>query len=275
MKSDTTILNFTGIYDHESFYLEDKSSRFVDLSDVAGTNCMCDDAARKEVMSRITEGADIGSDGSASGDLPSDQPSDQPSGLPDGALNRKMLLPYGIHFLDNGNYHYMSALFLDMVKEPFSLVVIDHHPDMQRPMFDILSCGGWVMDVADHNEFVRDIHVVGADENLIEELGEEDCERAEFYEFDEFNISFVQNPIYLSIDKDILRRDELITNWDQGDVTIEQLLELVKELAASGRLIGVDVCGECAPDQEGCDIDRAVSLSDDFNRRLLEILRSE
>ncbi len=263
MKSDTTILNFTGIYDHESFYLQDKSSRFVDLSDISGTNCMCDEQARKEITRRI----EMGNRSCA------DEPLDSKTVCGDDGLSENTRLSYGVHFLDNGNYHYMSALFLDMVKEPFSLVVLDHHPDMQRPMFDILSCGGWVMDVADHNEFVRDIHVIGADKQLISELSDEDRSRALFYEFDGFDSSFARYPVYLSIDKDVISRDELITNWDQGDVRTEQLFLLVKELADNGRLIGVDVCGECAPDQKECDIDRAISLSDDFNRKLLEILR--
>ena len=49
----------------------------------------------------------------------------------------------GIHFLDSGNYHYVTKLWLDQVKEPFDLLVLDHHTDLQQPMFgDILSCGG-------------------------------------------------------------------------------------------------------------------------------------
>ena len=59
---------------------------------------MCDDGAMSEIRQRISEHG-IGAD--------------------------------EIHFIDNGNYHYMSAITLEMVKEPFSLVVFDHHPDMQ------------------------------------------------------------------------------------------------------------------------------------------------
>ena len=67
--------------------------------------------------------------------------------------------PAGVHFLDNGNYHYLSYLFLREIDAPFTLILIDHHPDLRAPLFSadgaeetsagtnhnncILSCGGW------------------------------------------------------------------------------------------------------------------------------------
>ncbi len=39
--------------------------------------------------------------------------------------------PEEIHFIDSGNHHYMSKLWTDKITSPFSLVVFDHHPDMQ------------------------------------------------------------------------------------------------------------------------------------------------
>ena len=248
MSVETTILNFTGIYEQESFYLQDKSSHFVDLKEVAGTNCMCDDVAKELLLAKL-------------GDA------------------------HGVHFIDNGNYHYVSALYLNQVKEPFSLVVLDHHPDMQRPMFDILSCGGWICHVLDTNEYVRDVHVIGADEKLISELLPEDRERVKFYG-DLSELPETEFPVYLSIDKDVISRDELITNWDQGSATREQVLEFTKallqretqcgeECSGAGMacgLLGVDICGECAPDQEDCDLGAAVRGNDEFNSELLKLL---
>ena len=59
----------------------------------------------------------------------------------------------GIHFIDGGDYHYLTKLWTDTLKEPFSLVLLDHHPDMQPPLLDgMLSCGGWVLDMLDRAE---------------------------------------------------------------------------------------------------------------------------
>ncbi len=260
---DTTILKFTEIYDHESFYLEDKSSRFVEVADVQGTNCLCDENAETVISERVEQ---------CRKSFLKPDPEKEAS-----RLNGRVL-PYGLHFMDNGNYHYMSYIFLKAVKEPFTLVVLDHHPDMQRPMFDILSCGGWVMDVAEKNEFVRDIHIIGADEGLIDKLSPEDRKRAYFYGTDALSMpgnicKRAEHPIYLSIDKDVINKDEIVTNWDQGDALIKQVLDFVRFIGQKGLLLGIDVCGECAILQQDCDIERAISGNDDFNRKLIELLR--
>ncbi|SFC43575.1 arginase family protein [Butyrivibrio sp. YAB3001] len=291
MKKKVSIFNFSGIYKNESFYHIDKSSSIygmetssfrdvsshdrkmlhelgcarresfasdilscaiekeileIDCSDIPGTNCMCDDAARESIRS-IIEKNSVGSD--------------------------------EIHFIDSGNYHYMSAILLEKVQTPFSLVVLDHHPDMQAPMFgDILSCGGWVLDVIEKNEYVRDIHVIGADLSLIAALEEKDRNRGHFYEISDIflpeSIALPQTqfPVYLSIDKDVLSRDEIITNWDQGEMSFEQMKLFVEKVLDSGDVVGIDICGECAPDQEEIDIESAILKNDQVNQELLELI---
>jgi hypothetical protein len=289
MSFDTAILNFSTIYEQESFYRSDKSSHFVDLKDISGTNCMCDEVARAEVIRRIRQNA------VTKELLLAKELSSNCSLFMNGSY-----IPYGLHFIDNGNFHYMSSVYLSMVKEPFSIVVFDHHPDMQRPMFDILSCGGWIVDVLDNNEFVRDVHVIGADPGLISELDEADKRKVHFYDIEDifeddgkggYIVKLPESsfPIYLSIDKDVITKQELTTNWDQGEAGAEQILSFVRALAGcclgderpsggsagsgANRLLGVDICGECAPDQEGCDLDRAIRENDVFNGRVLDILR--
>lgn len=248
MDRQISVFDFSGIYERESFYLSDKSSNFckLDLKSVSGTNCFCDDAARETIRSMIAE---------------------------------KDVVPDGVHFIDSGNYHYMSAILTEQVKDQFSLVVLDHHPDMQAPMFgDILSCGGWVLDVIANNPFVQDIHVIGADKGLISKLEEKDRNRAFFYDLeevfvgDEILLPKTQNPVYLSIDKDVLDRKELVTNWDQGEMSSDQLMSFVGEMLSERLVIGIDVCGECAPDQEGIDVEAEADRNSRFNEALLEVL---
>ena len=245
--NDLTIFNFTGVYESESFYRDDKGSylcEFMDMKNISGTNCFCDDMARDQIREMIAE---------------------------------KGIDARGIHFIDNGNYHYMSAIMLEQIKEPFTLVVLDHHPDMQAPMFgDILSCGGWVLDVIEKNPFVRDSHVIGADTGLVAKLDEETRNRAIFEnEPQERGIGGISEelPVYLSIDKDVLRRDELVTNWDQGEMTREELFSFVSELLEKRNVIGVDVCGECALDQEEISVDDEIKRNNEFNIQLLNVLK--
>ncbi|MCR4823721.1 MAG: hypothetical protein K5849_00005, partial [Bacteroidales bacterium] len=52
------------------------------------------------------------------------------------------------HLIGTGDYHYQTLFWLERIREPFSLVLFDHHPDDQAGAFgtDLISCGGWVAD---------------------------------------------------------------------------------------------------------------------------------
>ena len=52
--------------------------------------------------------------------------------------------------------------------------------------------------------------------------------------------------VYLSIDKDCLRRDQLITDWEQGGLLTGELLSGVRHISENVHLCGVDICGERA-----------------------------
>ena len=68
----------------------------------------------------------------------------------------------------------MSKLWTDRIQEPFSLIVFDHHPDMQPPRFGgILSCGGWVLEVLKSNAFVQNVIIIGVKDELVETVREE------------------------------------------------------------------------------------------------------
>ena len=129
-----TILNFTHAYEPMTF-LHDTSCRWIDCTRLHGTACYCD-----------TDGE---------------------------AQLRRLLAPYppeGIHLIDSGDYHYVTKLWTDKIDHPFSLIVFDHHPDMQPPLFEsLLSCGCWVRTVLDTNPHVQKVCIVGATEKLKQE----------------------------------------------------------------------------------------------------------
>lgn len=292
-----TIQDFTGVYDSQPFMqgLRD-SACWLDCTQIAGTDCYCDDEAVKEINKLIDES------GTA-------------------AKNEGCETAAGIHFFDNGNYHYMSKIWTDRITEPFDLVVFDHHPDMQPPRFgDILSCGGWVKKVLEENKFVQNVVIIGVADHLIEELQAD--ETAEFAKYKD-RVTFIpeseirewqkserttshlppegdhahvsakalsgqrsSNPyllssnIYFSIDKDALAPSEAATNWDQGSLTVETMTAIISELARDRKILGVDICGERA--QEFTPIENGVQtaqeadeLNSKLNQELVELLKSE
>lgn len=72
-------------------------------------------------------------------------------------------------------------------------------------------------------------------------------------------------PVYISIDKDVLKPEALRTNWSQGIMEVSELKEILRELFTRFEVIGVDICGECG---SGAD-DSAVEQNDRFNREIL------
>lgn len=56
-------------------------------------------------------------------------------------------------------------------------------------------------------------------------------------------------PMYISVDKDVLCKDDASTTWSQGDMTLEELCQFVEILLDKQQILGMDVCGECDP---GC-----------------------
>ena len=121
-----TVQDFTGVYAEQAFMQElraiaetSKDVRWLDCTKIVGTDCYCDDDAIKEINDLIDNAE---SSGKSERDCNIEN-HDNFTNAPD------------IHFFDNGNYHYMSKLWTDRVQEPFTLIVFDHHPDMQPPRF--------------------------------------------------------------------------------------------------------------------------------------------
>lgn len=53
--------------------------------------------------------------------------------------------------------------------------------------------------------------------------------------------------VWISIDKDVLGPEEAVTNWDQGEMPLDALLEALRLLCAGGDVLGIDICGEYSP----------------------------
>jgi hypothetical protein len=111
-QSNHLILDFSHVYCDENIPRNDKL-HWIHCSDIHECDLYCSDAAATEIHRRID--------------------------------------PYGtrgIHFLDSGNYHYVTKIMTDRIDEPFSLILFDHHTDMQSPMIEgMISCGDWARSV--------------------------------------------------------------------------------------------------------------------------------
>lgn len=243
------VMNFSGVYREEQFY-QSEHFTWVECSDIIGTDLYCDEEAQRSINQRI-----------------------------------KKESPYGLHFIDSGNYHYMSKLWTDKIKEPFSLIVFDHHPDMQPSLFEnLMSCGCWVKEALDTNPYLQSVILIGVDEALLasvepsylkrlralteQQLNHPDIWRAFFK-------MHLKEPVYISVDKDVLDDEELETNWDQGSMKITQLKRFLIDIMEREQVIGMDVCGECTKELDWIQRQKEEELNDRLNHELLALCYRE
>ncbi|MBY2910831.1 arginase [Rhizobium leguminosarum] len=73
--------------------------------------------------------------------------------------------------------------------------------------------------------------------NSISEIGEEN--------FIDLILSRIgTEAVYFTIDKDVLRADDAVTNWDQGRMRLPYLMALISEIGSRHRVVGADVIGD-------------------------------
>lgn len=248
VKNENLILDFTHVYCDEDIKDIDRF-RYIDCSDIQETDMYCSKDAYEKIWGRI-----------------------EPYGI------------QGIHYIDSGNYHYISKIITDHIDEPFGLVMYDHHTDMQIPMVqEMMSCGDWAGQALSQNKNLRQLVIVGPPESDIEQTLESysgsQSGRLLTFSAEDLHGDLLENklklirtdlPLYISIDKDVLGPEYTETNWSQGDMSIDGLERLLSVfLGGQGeeknsdacrndernagdirhsRILGIDICGEIQTD---------------------------
>lgn len=243
---ETVIMNFSGIYKNQNFYKNyaEEEIFWTELSDLSGCNCYCDAEASDRIRKEIQ------------------------------AFTGK-----GLHFIDSGNYHYMTRLWLEKLQVPFRLLVFDNHTDMQPPAFGgLLSCGGWIAASLEELPLLQEVILVGPDEEAYiqvepdlqqkvlflsrEKLSTMTAEEKEGF----FNNLSEDLPLYVSVDKDVLCKGDASTTWSQGDMHLSELMSFLELVLERQNILGMDVCGEC--DMDSCSED---FLNDHANEAILRL----
>ena len=248
VKNENLILDFTHVYCDE--YIKDIDRfRYIDCSDIEETDMYCSKEANKRIWEKI-----------------------KPYGI------------QGIHYIDSGNYHYISKIITDHIDEPFGLVMYDHHTDMQIPMVPgMMSCGDWAGQALSQNKNLRQLVIVGPPEKDIDQTLESyngsQSGRLLIFSAEDLHGGLLEDklklirtdlPLYISIDKDVLGTEDCETNWSQGNMSIGGLERLLGVFlggqgeerntdacrnderyagdVSQSRILGVDVCGEIQTD---------------------------
>ncbi|MCR5326241.1 MAG: hypothetical protein K6E37_05755 [Bacteroidales bacterium] len=178
-----TILKLSSLYDDESWTIPGAS--VLDFRDLEGSNCYCSPEAEAILRASIAK--------------------------------EKL---FGVHWIDTGDYHYISKLWMERLESPFALALFDNHPDDQEGAFGegLLSCGGWVRSAREQLPLMK-----------------HDCLNSPAIPGD--------MPVYLSIDLDVLSPSFARTDWSHGNMTPEALFRSLDAIAMNHSILGVDICG--------------------------------
>ena len=243
---ETVIMNFSGIYKNQNFYKNyaEEEIFWTELSDLSGCNCYCDAEASDRIRKEIQ------------------------------AFTGK-----GLHFIDSGNYHYMTRLWLEKLQIPFRLLVFDNHTDMQPPAFGgLLSCGGWIAASLEELPLLQEVILVGPDEEAYTQVEPDLQQKVLFLSREKLSTmtaeekeGFFNNlsedlPLYVSVDKDVLCKGDASTTWSQGDMHLSELMSFLELVLERQNILGMDVCGEC--DMDSCSED---FLNDHANEAILRL----
>lgn len=147
-----------------------------------------------------------------------------------------------VHTIGTGDYHYISLFWLERIGEPFTLVLFDNHPDDQPTAFspDTLSCGSWVKEARNLPLMEDDRWISAKPDSLGDVAGK---------------------AVYLSIDLDVLSKEYARTDWNQGNMTLDELKACIEEIKKSTRIIGVDICGGLTIQKGASPEDLAINAS--------------
>ncbi|MTT32110.1 arginase family protein [Terrilactibacillus sp. BCM23-1] len=157
----------------------------------------------------------------------------------------------GITLIGSGNYHYVSLALMSDIKKPFTLILMDHHTDIEPGSVpDLLSCGSWVYHALRLIPNLKQVIIVGSHTALPRYLSKTIKHKVKIFpnftsnQLQTLEKSILTEHIYLSIDKDIFSPDIVQTNWDQGTLQLEEAEKLITYLLHHKTCLGADICGE-------------------------------
>ena len=205
------------------------------------------------------------------------------SALPDPrSSDRPPLVLYG-----SGDFHHVSLALVRRLPGPFNLLVLDNHPDWMRGV-PLLHCGTWLYHAARLPQVRRVFHVGGEvdfdnyyrwmapwqllrrqkitvlpalrrfqrgpwQEIAHQPVRAETGRPASPQRIEElvrpFRSELARCPLYISLDKDVMRQAEAVVNWDSGHLTLAEVCALLAAFVggAQGRMAGMDIVGDWSP----------------------------
>lgn len=241
-----TVIGLSGVYEEKRFWQGEEELAYYNLQDLDETTFFCGEEAAGHIREVI-----------------------------------RTMRGSRIHWIDSGDYHYISLFFLECIREPFCLLMLDHHSDMKESAFGagLLSCGSWVKRSLETLPFLQYVILIGPDDGEILSLQRGYREKVLWIREDELDASsdtaaeiMKRFPVYISLDKDVFSREWCETGWSQGCMSPDGALSVISMAYGVSRVLGIDICGE-APREGGSFLGEALEKNAETNRYLRQRIK--
>lgn len=184
-------------------------------------------------------------------------------------------------FAGSGDFHHVTPLLLERAIAgaggPVTLVHFDNHPDWVRHAPG-RHCGSWVglaarlagvtrvitvgvtsADIGRARAREGDLDLLaegrlelfawtapdGGDEVVLQGRGWPTiAAMGEGAFLDRLAATLPDGAVYVTIDKDVLRTEDAVTNWDQGRASLDFVMAAVRRIAERRPIVGADVVGD-------------------------------
>jgi hypothetical protein len=184
----------------------------------------------------------------------------------------------------SGDFHHVSLALLRRQRQPFNLLVLDNHPDWMRAI-PFLHCGTWLYHAARLPQVQQIFHVGGnmdfdngfrrlapwpmlrsgkvrvfpamryfrrrpwsdvANEPVRQNANSLVTDKRLHELWLSSRPQLERYPLYISLDKDVMRADDAMVNWDSGHLTLPEVNLILRVFmqAAQSNLLGMDILGD-------------------------------
>jgi hypothetical protein len=185
----------------------------------------------------------------------------------------------------SGDFHHVTLALIRRIAQPFNLLVLDKHPDWMCGV-PFLHCGTWLRHALRMPTLKRVFHCGGeldfdnayrwlapwpdlASGRIVVFPAARRFQRGRWAglrvhplqgqrgsvaevlaeALSSCSESLRQCPLYVSIDKDVLRSEDAAVNWDSGLLPLSDAVTILEAFlsASGGRLLGADLLGDWSP----------------------------
>ncbi|TGA96614.1 arginase [Sporolactobacillus shoreae] len=210
-----TFLNFDRTYEHQKKLTQALPHQQIDFTGLRGTSLYCSPQAFQSICEKFSD-------------------------LPD----------KGLTFIGSGNYHYVALALMREIQEPFTLILFDHHTDLNEGQIgSLLSCGSWVHHAITGIPNLKKVIMIGPHPLTVRSVPDPIRRRTVIFPDEQLPsnqtlMSLIPTDhVQISIDKDVFSPKYAKTNWSQGKLTFDKFHGIAQLLLTGKAIESVDVCG--------------------------------